>query len=101
MYGVDKSGYKMVKKHGYRGGFGVVLQQNVAIWLMGGIKVGNGHVWGGWIYGVFCEYCSAFSFFGGERSIPHHQCREQERTTCSGGYPSATCSAFLHYCDGA
>jgi hypothetical protein len=33
--------------------------------------------------------------FGGVR-----QCWEQERTTCSGGYPSATCSAFLHYCDG-
>ena len=32
--------------------------------------------------------------------LPHRQCWEQERTTCSGGYPSATCSAFLHYCDG-
>jgi hypothetical protein len=43
----------------------------------------------------------SFCVFFGERFGGVRQCWEQERTTCSGGYPSATCSAFLHYCDGA
>jgi hypothetical protein len=40
-------------------------------------------------------FCVCLTFGGGGV----RQGWEQERTTCSGGYPSATCSAFLHYCE--
>jgi hypothetical protein len=56
----------------------------------GGGKTHLGNFWG------FCCYKSHFLLvYDYLRFLPHRQCWEQERTTCSGGYPSATCSAFL------
>ena len=57
---------------------------------MGGVQnSGNG------IMGFVVFVLSSASFFVWAEILPHRQCWEQERTTCSGGYPSATCSAFL------
>jgi hypothetical protein len=99
--GGGKNGRFLVKKHGYRGGFGV---------LLGGF--GDNDVYGRhksweWTYisgngiaGSSFVYVCNFWYYDSFEILPHRQCWEQERTTCSGGYPSATCSAFLHYCDG-
>ena len=90
------------KKLNYLGVWGsIVTHHNMEI-LWGGTKVGGVHkIVGNGNIGLSSSHFSSlmffdFMWFGGVR-----QCWEQERTTCSGGYPSATCSAFLHYCDGA
>jgi hypothetical protein len=55
----------------------------------GPVKVGNGRRDGNGNCG-FCERSNILGlFFLGERSIPHRQCWEQERTTCSGGCVNA------------
>jgi hypothetical protein len=63
-------------------------------------KWGGSKMGGNWNAACILLNTTKASIVWLERFLPHRQCWEQERTTCSGGYPSATCSAFLHYCDG-
>ena len=63
---------------------------------MGGIKVGGVEKRHFVELSEFLILVRSFMFFAIlERFGGVRQCWEQERTTCSGGYPSATCSAFL------
>jgi hypothetical protein len=62
---------------------------------MGGNKSGKSGQNGEWELWVLCCVLLHALFYMLERFGGVRQCWEQERTTCSGGYPSATCSAFL------
>ena len=67
---------------------------------MGGHKSWGGtKMWGNGIVGLLSSHLLLLMFFDLMCVWGARQCWEQERTTCSGGYPSATCSAFLHYCE--